>query len=240
MLGTYVEIAAEEVPSCERMLERAFTEIEQVERLLNRHDSASELSRLNQAGGQFISMSALSVRVLALARKIMRLSEGRFNCANKPCTADDIEIRVSLVRIPSGLALTLDGIAKGVAVDLAVHSLQKAGAPGGWVNAGGDLRAFGTAEIPLWRRELDGQKRLVSRIRQAAVATSQGPHNDPSLPGRIEGFHGFEAHPGIFSVLAPTASLADALTKVACVTPENQRARVIEQLGGWLVPEQAS
>jgi thiamine biosynthesis lipoprotein len=44
------------------------------------------------------------------------------------------------------LTIDLGGIAKGFAVDRAIHALQTAGAKAGLVNAGGDLRVFGLQE----------------------------------------------------------------------------------------------
>lgn len=273
MLGTFVEVgvpALRTVPP-DTLIENAFLQVERVELLLNRHDPASELSRLNAARGEWVAMSRLSLRVLRLARLLMRASNGRFDVCLGSRDANlnllvpgqvnvdgaldanlkrlvqsasglngqvnsyshQIEIQNSRARIRDGSKISLDGIAKGFAVDLAIKSLKKSGAQAGWVNAGGDLRVFGDLELPVWRREADGSFKMLSHIRNAAFATSQS--GDDSFPGKIEGHGGHQPNAGVWSVLAPTAWLADALTKVACVSSTHERADLIAKLGGHLV-----
>lgn len=260
MLGTFIEVGTPACSHANSLIDDAFLQIERIQSLLNWHDPSSELSRLNAARGEWVPMSRISLRALRLARALMRASHGRFNffIGNTadvhpardghllcPGTAKSdwrhhpqIEILNSRARIPDGTKISLDGIAKGFAVDLAIKFLKKSGAAAGWVNAGGDLRVFGELELPIWRRETDGTFQRLGNIKNAAFASSQGPHDDPSFTGKIEGQHGYQAHTGVWSVLAPTAWLADALTKVACVSNEQDRAPTIERLGGWLVPQQ--
>jgi thiamine biosynthesis lipoprotein len=240
MLGTFIEVGVPAGNVADAAIEKAFLQIEKIEQLLNRHDPLSELSRLNSARGAPIEMSRLSLRVIRLARRLIRLSSGRFNCGHKDCAAADIEIRGSSVRLHRGVKLSLDGIAKGFAVDLAIKSLQRSGVETGWVNAGGDLRVFGDLDVPLWRRESDGQFKLLSKIRNAAVATSQGTQQDPSFQAEIVAPEGSSPHAGVWSVLAPTAWLADALTKVACVSEDHERFQIIERLGGHLVASETT
>jgi len=136
--------------------------------------------------------------------------------------------------------LTLDGIAKGYAVDLAVGALQRAGADAGWVNAGGDLRVFGDLALPVQRRELDGRLAALGALRNAAVASSRaaapGAAADASFPAHIVAPPGRQPQPGLWTVLARSAWRADALTKIAATAPAPQRAALVRSLGGCLLP----
>lgn len=49
--------------------------------------------------------------------------------------------------------LDLGGIAKGYAVDLAIAALMQAGVASACVNAGGDMRAYGEIDWPVWLRD---------------------------------------------------------------------------------------
>ena len=70
----------------------------------------------------------------------------RFARDDKPCWRDIILEKNHAVRFRRPLTIDLGGIAKGFAVDCAIDVLKKAGAQGGIVNAGGDLRGFGLQE----------------------------------------------------------------------------------------------
>lgn len=238
-LGTYVEIGVpERIAEHDEIIDRAFAAISCVQSRLNRHDPGSELASLNRMGAS--RLSGLSVRVLRLARYVMRASNGLFDCTIGEVNAgrpEDIEIHGCHVLLHGSVKITLDGIAKGFAVDLAIKSLKKAGVDKGWVNAGGDLRVFGDLALPVWRREVDGQYFVAGHLKNAAMASSQ-VSEEP-----IEGFLGKIEHRsravapevGVWSVLAPSAWLADSLTKVACLARPEEREQLISKLGGKLI-----
>ncbi len=78
-----------------------------------------------------------------------------------------------------GMKLDLGGIAKGYAIDLAVEAMKKAGAAGGLVDVGGDMRCFGVSPKfdNIWRVGLEdpsGASRylVVLNLSDAAIATS--------------------------------------------------------------------
>lgn len=134
--------------------------------------------------------------------------------------------------------LTLDGLAKGWAVDRAVAALRRAGVPGGWVNAGGDVRVFGAATLDVSRRRADGSLQGLGRLREAAVATSAAraaPCAD--LPGWLADAQGAPVAPGLWTVLARQAWRADALTKVAAASAGDQAGAAVAALGGCLLGE---
>lgn len=267
LLGTYVEVGVERDASggrreVEEAISHAFEAIDEVQRRLSFHDPQSDLSRLNRAAGEEVEMHPLSARVLGLARGMTHGSQGAFNCtvggklvrigalpdldgrcsldSTLECgSAEDIEIRGRKARLARPVRVTLDGIAKGFAVDLAVRALRRNGIVSGWVNAGGDLRVFGDAVLPVERREESGNLVPLGNLRQAALASSWVKGTpDSRFPGWIVGTEGSRAIPvrtGIYSVIARSAWRADALTKVASSTLDSERASRVRALGGLLV-----
>jgi FAD:protein FMN transferase len=262
-LGTYVEIGMGDsatMGSAMSAIEIAFTAIEQVDMLLSFHAPESELTQLNQQPLQRVKLDPVSLRVLRLARATTRASGGAFNCTVGGALVrrgalpnhggaevidignhDDIEIGNDWARLRRPVRITLDGIAKGYAVDAAVAALQRNGISAGWVNAGGDLRVFGDMALPVHRRELDGGFTSLGALRQGALASSRGAsapderHTSAMVGGIIDN-PGQTVAQGVWSVLANTAWRADALTKVACFTAPRQRAAAVARLGGHLVP----
>src|SRR5262245_25446467 len=219
LLGTFVEIGFESTPHAESAVQAAFAAIEQVQRRLSFQDAASELSRLNACPGEFLALSPVALRVLRLARAMTLASGALFNCtlggalvrrgvlpdhggarALDCGTGLDIEIVGGRARLARPVRITLDGIAKGYAVDAAVAALQRGGVRAGWVNAGGDLRVFGALTLPVSRREANGRLTRLGGLRQAALATSivyrRGPRR---FPGSILTATGDDPAPGTWS-----------------------------------------
>jgi thiamine biosynthesis lipoprotein len=129
------------------------------------------------------------------------------------------DCRVFLAR---PMLLDLGGIAKGFAVDCAIHELRKEGCTHGVVNAGGDLRRFWPLPQPIHLRRRDGLVR-VAELRCGALATSArhavraerlaqplGRIYDPRARRAWNGR-------GAVMVAAPSCVIADALTKVAAL-----------------------
>jgi thiamine biosynthesis lipoprotein len=90
------------------------------------------------------------------------------------------------------------------------------GIEAGWVNAGGDLRAFGNVDTPVQLRdEATGGVRTFATLRDGAFATS---HFGPDSRSRLAA--GARATPprAYASVAAPLCLWADALTKVVALS----------------------
>lgn len=257
LLGTFVEVGASGAQA-DAALQAAFAALEQAQARWSFQDEASELSRLNRRPGERVALASPTLRLLRLARALMRAAGDAFDCtvggllvtagrlpdhggpaALPRGTAEDITIGPGWASLRRPVRVTLDGIAKGYAVDLAVGAMRRAGASSGWINAGGDLRAFGDLTLPVQRRELDGRLTPLGGLRDAALASSavrsRDEAPDPAFPGCIVGEAQNEPAPGVWSVLARSAWRADALTKVAACTPAPQRAARIARLGGCLV-----
>jgi thiamine biosynthesis lipoprotein len=127
-----------------------------------------------------------------------------------------------------GTRIDLGGIAKGFAVDRAVDALRAQGVTGGLVNAGGDLAAFGPAAWPIHIRDPRDPRTTLGAIAIGNEAlASTGGRPDPfggahaAAPAVIDARTGAPARAiaGV-TVRAPTAMMADALTKVVMIEGE--------------------
>ena len=255
LLGTYVEVAASG-GQAERGVHAAFDCLAASHAKWSFHDPGSELSQLNAQPGHWVPLSAVTLRLLRLARGMTAASGGRFNCTvggtlvrrgqlpdhgSVPLLecgdANDIELAAGAARLCRPVRVTLDGIAKGYAVDLAVQALRRAGVSSGWVNAGGDLRVFGDADLPVQRREANGRMTPLGYVRNAALATSQGGLPSEAFPASIVGaaVGAHTAPTAMWTVLARTGWRADALTKVAATASRGTRKDWVARLGGHLV-----
>lgn len=253
LLGTFVEVGARG-SAATAAVEAAFAGIVSAQRRWSFHAADSELSRLNREPGHRVPLHGHSLRLLRLCAALMRASGQAFDCtvggllvrdgalpdhggpeALPRGNADDIELGPGWASLRRPLRLTLDGIAKGFAVDLALAAMRRAGAEAGWINAGGDLRVFGDLALPVQRREMDGQLSALGSLRNAAIATSRVGPPDPSYPACIVAPTGLSPAQGTWTVLARSAWRADALAKVAATTASSERAARVQALGGWLL-----
>lgn len=255
LLGTYVEVAACG-PLAVAGIAAAFASLELSQARWSFQARDSELSRLNAEPGCWVALSSSTLQLLRLARAMAGVSGGRFDTTVggslvldghlpdhggpvplRRGEAADIELGFRRARLRRPVRLTLDGIAKGYAVDLAVRALCRAGVSSGSVNAGGDLRVFGGMATPVQRREADGRLTPLGRVREAALASSRTGRPGSDFPACVVGAIGSaegRAHE-VVTVMAATAWRADALTKVAAATPTHERASAIAALGGHLV-----
>ena len=241
LLGTFVEITAD---CESRSFERAFAAVEQVQKLMSYHDPASEVSRLNRdAYREPVFVSEWTSVVLRAAVAIAEKSGGAFDPTVAPAIralgflpstpgaprADrraswrDIELLSRRrVRFRRALRIDLGGIAKGFAVDRGIDVLRAEGCSGGLINAGGDVRAFGPLDWSIGIRDVvrPAVDACIVSIRNAALATSAGYFARRTRGGRtvtalLDG-RTRQPHDASLSasVIAPTALVADALTKV--------------------------
>lgn len=217
MLGTFVEIAAwgRETRVLERAVGAAFDAVASLQSVLSAHDPASELSRLNRgAHARPMRVGRDTWRVLRSAARLARQSGGAFD-ATLEGRSRFIEFHEGRrVRYVRPLRVDLGGIAKGYCVDRAVTELRHRGVRGGIVNAGGDLRAFGARAYSLHLRHPADPSSLceLGVLRDAALATSA---SYAAGNARRSARGGMDLRRGLsVSVRAPSAMLADALTKV--------------------------
>ena len=240
-MGTLVHVSASG-PDATRAVDAALDSVAQVDRLMSFHDPASELSMLNREAARApCTVHPWTWVVLRRALRIAEASDGLFDITVAPLlvrggllpgsAGDALECgrwrQIALLpgrRIFLGRPMMLDlgGIAKGFAVDLAIHVLRNAGCTQAVVNAGGDLRRFGPDLHPVHLRR-HGTLLEVARLRRGAIATS-APHAE--RPDRLAqplghifdpATGGVWAGSGAVMVAAPSCVIADALTKVAAL-----------------------
>jgi thiamine biosynthesis lipoprotein len=217
-------------------IDAAFAEVVRVERLLSRFDPASDIGRFNAAAcGASLDVSADTATVLRCAATLHAESDGAFDVSTGSAPRGWSLDAVHLVKHDAAARLDLGGIGKGYAVDRAIAVLEAHGCSAGWVNAGGDLRAFGAVEVPLWLRDEDGGGvRHFGVLADGAFATSRfGPGARAALAGaRSRPMHvagagapagrpPHAAHARHVSVAAPTCMLADALAKVVASSADS-------------------
>lgn len=227
LLGTLVEIGLP-VSAPGAWVEAAFAAVFEVQACLSRFEADSDVSRFHALPcGQSLTMRPATQAVLQAAAELAVATDGAFDISlgSGPdgwhCEGDRLSKRSAATRLDVG------GIAKGHAVDVAVAALRRCGADAGWVNAGGDLRAFGEVEVPIdLRDETRGGVRRFAVLQGGAWATSHFGDGSraklalrPDEPQRAAASVGTPA-PHHISVAAPQCLWADALTKVVALCGE--------------------
>lgn len=247
LLGTLVEIGARG-PDAPAAVEAAFTRVHEVHRLMSFHDAGSDVSRINRAPArQEVSVDPHTHRVLGFARRLSAACQGIFDVT----VADVLMHHGFLPSVPSEVAqaveatwadlevldgsrvcwnrpgrIDLGGIAKGYAVDAAIEVLHAYGSAAGIVNAGGDLRIFGTPQpVHVRLPESPGSLVALGQFNDCALATSGSYFSAAGAPGlqheplvdqnrRI-----CAAKQESATVIAADCMTADALTKVVRLAP---------------------
>ncbi len=175
MMGTSVEVIvwSPDRDASEKAVERAYAEVERIEKKLSVRKKDSEITEINQsAGTKPVKVDDEMYRLIRESKRFSEMSGGAFDISvqglgdiwdfNRPGfhvpgpdrvekgleRVDYRKIRLnerdSTVFLEEvGMEISLGGIAKGYAVDRAVGILRESGIKGGIVSAGGDLLAFG-------------------------------------------------------------------------------------------------
>lgn len=254
LLGTFVEISI----SCNDndIFQKAFAKIQRIQNLLSLHSPSSEISELNSSLNRKVKLSTESVDVLKKSLDLMRRSHSLFDITiggmlqskkvipihpgqeNRLNFGDiqDIILDENSCLLKKPITLTLDGIAKGFAVDLAYESLIEDGVEHGLINAGGDIRIFGDIYVPVYRREVNLEHTLLGNFKETCLASSRASmFKDENFPGFIISKEANKCVEKIWTVSAKDAWRADALTKVAILASDNERNLIIASLGGEVV-----
>lgn len=255
LLGTFVEVAT--VPDAEQnhIFDAAFAVIRDIHQSLSMQNAQSDLTRLNLNPQKWLAFAPNSLRILKTAQRFTQLSQGLFDCSqgasllekgifpdfgygHRKGKADQAALifRSNQVKLNESVLITLDGIAKGFAVDLAVMAMNKAGSLGGYVNAGGDMRIFGDCQLPIILHDNTIPSGL---LHNAAVASSGGQYSD-DRPSYLVDQQSRPISNGKWSIIARCAWRADALTKVAANLRHDSALQTssIEKLGGRLLLSQ--
>ena len=249
LLGTFVEVLTPDGAQSLNAMENAFLAIAEIQNLMGFHQPDSELCNINsRCHLEPVQIHPWTAKVLTIAQEIHLHSGGLFKCGVGhhlvargllpkhldfwPTRGVDqfggIEhlyfLNPTLVRSDLPLCLDLGGIAKGFAVDLAVNILQSAGAQSGLVNAGGDLRVFGSeAQIVHIRNPANPYELIyLGNLYEAAIATSglyfskRDNHSISTMVNPLNQEH--IEYSESYSVIADQCVYADALTKVVSIS----------------------
>jgi len=157
------------------LIDKAYKRITDVDESMSVFKDQSRVYRLNMKGNRKVDLTPAMVDVLQEGQRISEVTGGSFDMTSGPLvdlwgfydgkltvpTKKELEDTLKLVDYrklevdasrgtatlsdPDG-AIDLGGVAKGYGVDEAVEVLKDGGASAGLVNAGGDIRGFGSPE----------------------------------------------------------------------------------------------
>ena len=272
VMGTYltITIVDEDKSGATAAIEDSFAEINRLSAFMSRHDPASKLSILNKSGQLSDAPSEL-VSVLELSRTCSELTGGAFDVTVLPLvelyprhikeygTPPD-EAKVAEVRklvdyrklelkrrdirlVEPGMAVSLDGIAKGYIVDQVADLLRARGLNQVLVEAGGDLSFRGMRD--------DGQPWKVGIVHPRALSgyyeviessngciTTSGDY-EASFTADYNHHHIIDPRSGSSpvelasaTVMAQETAFADALSTAAMVLGSRATLELVETLSG--------
>ncbi len=248
----------------------AFDEMARLEGILSRHQRGTAVDRLNREGILHDSPPEL-LHLLNESRRYSEMTDGAFDSTIAPLlqlyetTAthsgrvpekSELEKARSLVGYRElyidgsvvafgepGMAITLDGIAKGYIVDLTAQALVSGGTDEVMVEAGGDVASVGgDATSDGWRFALQDPRDSkgilgVVQLRDGGVATSgdymQTFGEDLTLHHILDPRTGRSPeHTSGVTVIAPTAMEADALSTSVFVLGPIEGLELLDRLEG--------
>jgi len=239
LLGTIVDVACDGFPND---ITAAFAVIERVHRLMSFYDAASDVSLINRDAFQRpVCVHPWTWSVLQAALNFSRETDGVFD-VTAAHTSDgdwhDIALEENCaVRFRRRLIVDLGGIAKGFAVDRAVAMLKERKAGNGIVNAGGDIRVFGSTRREIHLRSATSPLHFCGalHVRDRAIATSATYF----APGALINGKTRLAMRDLVSVTvaARDCMTADALTKIVFAIRERARPLLIRYRADALLLE---
>lgn len=271
LMGTVINLAliSEDEREGRRAMMATFAEMERLIGLFDHRLATTPLGQLNRRGALAAAPAEL-VTLLEEAIAYGELTQGAFDVTVRPLLHEDapagnltavpvdyraIELNGSDVRFAQpGMSITLDGIAKGRVVDGASAMLEQWGFEHVLVEAGGDLMARGRRDgLNPWRVGIPSPRRshaqeLLARlaVTEQALATSGDYRN--SFTDDYSAHHIVDprsrrspAELASVTVVAPTATAADALSTAVMVLGVDEGLALLEQLphvAGLLVTKQ--
>jgi len=263
--------------TAKKCIEAGFEQFELIDNLMSDYKADSELSRVNrEAYKGAVKVSEPLFEVLQRSVVFSRETGGAFDVTVGPLvdlfrsaekkqvapSKDQIaqaKLKVGFEKLKldeqnrtvkfavDGMRLDLGGIAKGYAVDLAVEAMQRAGAVGGMVDVGGDIRCFGVPPQgkSRWLIGLQdpnetedgfgtGRSLLVLELTNAAIATSGDYRRFTLIEGKKYS-HIIDARAGCSSngltsvtIISKNATDADALATAVSVMGAEKGLALIE------------
>ncbi|MDT8304672.1 MAG: FAD:protein FMN transferase [Anaerolineae bacterium] len=252
LMGTVINLAlvTPDAAAGQAAIQRTFGEMARLIALFDYRQPQTPLARLNRTG-RLAAPPVELVELLFHARSYSELTGGAFDVTVKPLldgSAALVDYRQLLVGRDEirlgrpGMAVTLDGIAKGRVVDGAVTVLHSHGFDNVLVEAGGDLFGRGArGDGRPWRvgvthpRAGEGAVVASFSVEACAVATS-GDYQHFFVPDFSE-HHIVDPRSGrsplelaSATVLAPSATDADALSTACLVLGKEAALSLLERL----------
>ena len=231
--------------------EMALAEIARVEQLLSRFDPTSELSRLNREAarsGCLVDFEML--QILLDCRAWWLRTDGAFDIAagsrdehGGPLTFEAVELDASQRRLSfrsSGVRLDLGAYGKGYALDCAARLIRQQDVTSALLNLGtSSVLAIGSppdAEAwPIGLRDPDDATREFQQLplANAALSTSATKHSSPNATAVSDLLDPRSGEPllshAACTVVAPTASTAEALSTAFVVLGRDRADKLLEE-----------
>jgi len=213
---------------------------------------AKEISGVSN-GAFDITVSPV-VKLWRRARRLQRLPETELLEEAQSLVGDhywELDAETQSVRIlKDGVRMDLGGIAKGDAIDQAIEILKEHGIRAGLVDAGGDLRVYGTPSEPKWNSkgepvqawiiDITKHGQTAARIfaTDLAVASSGDLEQHLVIDG-VQYSHIIDPRTGTaltdhgaVTVTAPDAITADALASALSVLSSEEGLLLLEKYPG--------
>lgn len=270
-MGTVVTltVVSPDADEARSWIRGAFAEMERLEAVLSRHRDDSALGRLNREGRLSAPPPEL-LGVLMRASEVSRLSGGAFDATVAPLlrlyersfaltgrAPSDVRVAEALALVDHGavkvgddmvaferpgMAVTLDGIAKGYIVDRTLDVLVARGADRVLVDAGGDMATAGAGSLDeewtvgIQDPHTEGVLGLV-RLGGGCIATSGDYMRTFTEDRRLH--HILDPRTGrspeetsSVSVICGTAMEADALSTALLVLGPERGIELLERISG--------
>jgi thiamine biosynthesis lipoprotein len=270
-MGTFVTMTLIHTSQnqAKEVIDRVFEEMDRLAGLMDRFDESTAVARLNREG-VIEDAPPEVIEVISRGLYHHQLTGGSFDISVKPIVdlyeekmghgkevlpterelneplalvdSHQIELEGRRVRFKKpGMGITLDGIAKGYAVDRASEMMEGLGIKNHLINAGGDIRTMGSKEGQRpWAVAIqDPQKGKdypdVVHMNDGAIATSGDYEN---FYDRERKFHHIvnpktglsPEQTSSVSVMGPKTMDADALATAVLVMGPDQGIRFIDSL----------
>ncbi|MDZ7393926.1 MAG: FAD:protein FMN transferase, partial [candidate division KSB1 bacterium] len=252
-------------------IDAAFAGMLEVELLTSCYRDSSEVSKINRAAPRPIKVSPLVFACLQEAQRVAALSGGAFDVtvgplmrlwdflSDHPRVPDSAAVTALLPLVGyrnvhlddgqvwlerAGMALDLGGIAKGLAVDVAIDSLRAHGITDAMVDARSNLRTLVSrltaGKRHIWIRHPRANDKLFARfpMDEGCVATS-GDYERFFINDSVRYHHIIDPHTGwparpcaSVTVVANSAMEADALSTAIFVLGPEKGLALAERLPG--------
>jgi len=272
MMGTFaaITVIGPSRDAADDAISLAFDAMHRAAQLFDRHQQASPIGTLNR-DGQAADLDPEVTALLERALRLGQITHGAFDITVQPVVdlmrrafearqapPDDAHVAEVLALVDAGavrvqrhtvrfakpgMGVTLDGIAKGYAIDCGINALQGRHIRHALINAGGDIRAIGgQGRHSPWALSIQNPDKTGTALQtfalQAGAAATSGNYEvyfdaeqvyhhliDPRSARPAQGSRSV-------TVLADDATLADALATAVFVAGPQHGRHLIETLPG--------